>query len=543
MIFAARARADHEAMTYYAAALAGAMGLFIIFHFLKSLRRFLPAGLVAAFAAPSRLVKRQTVRPAPGMPSVGHTLVSVGYLALNVIFLFVHSDYSAIPMVAVVAARSGWLAVANICFTVFLSLRNTPLAILADRSYERLRFLHGIAGIMIVINVVIHGACYTDFFAQQNNIARIRETDEIYGIIAGFMLLGMIISATVVRRFSYELFYILHATCFVLALVFTSLHHPDLFEKVLIAVGVAGGMWVLDHAVRFGRLSLHGVNNTATVYPLANNGTRVILKKGPSSAHPGQHAYLWIPRIRLAETHPFTIAANEPLEFVVSAHDGFTRDLHAYALKNPGGVLSASIQGPYGIMPDATQYDRVVLIAGGSGASFVVGVALGLLKAMKPSSEQKISLVWVARNSEYIDWFAGHLSKLVAVLNFSVSVYVTGTSRPSSSQATSSQRDGETPPASADGGHMASGLAESDVEAIRYKERYGEGSLGFPIMYERPQMSAIINHAVDDASSKERVLVMGCGPDKMVKEMRASTAARMSVKGPALDFYCEQFSW
>lgn len=61
MIFAARARADHEAMTYYAAALAGAMGLFIIFHLLKSLRRFLPAGLLAAFAAPSRFVDSKPI--------------------------------------------------------------------------------------------------------------------------------------------------------------------------------------------------------------------------------------------------------------------------------------------------------------------------------------------------------------------------------------------------------------------------------------------------------------------------------------------------
>lgn len=36
-LFAARAKRDHEAMMYYAAALAGIMGLFIISHFVRLL--------------------------------------------------------------------------------------------------------------------------------------------------------------------------------------------------------------------------------------------------------------------------------------------------------------------------------------------------------------------------------------------------------------------------------------------------------------------------------------------------------------------------
>jgi hypothetical protein len=91
------------------------------------------------------------------------------------------------------------------------------------------------------------------------------------------------------------------------------------------------------------------------------------------------------------------------------------------------------------------------------------------------------------------------------VLNFSVSVYVTGTSRPSSWQnPRDSQRDGETPPTLADGVHMASGLVD-----------------------------------VDEANPRERVIVIGYGPHTRDKEMRASTAARMPVKKPSVDFYCE----
>jgi predicted ferric reductase len=39
-------------------------------------------------------------------------------------------------------------------------------------------------------------------------------------------------------------------------------------------------------------------------------------------------------------------------------------------LKNPCRVLKASVDGPYGSVPDFTQFDKVIFIAGGSGASF-----------------------------------------------------------------------------------------------------------------------------------------------------------------------------
>lgn len=52
LLFAARARADHEAMTYYAAALSAAIGLFIISHWLKVLRRSAPRAPGALVAVP-----------------------------------------------------------------------------------------------------------------------------------------------------------------------------------------------------------------------------------------------------------------------------------------------------------------------------------------------------------------------------------------------------------------------------------------------------------------------------------------------------------
>lgn len=134
------------------------------------------------------------------------------------------------------------LALANICFTVFLSLRFRLLALLSGNSYEQLKFLHGISGLMIVVQVAVHGGCYTATFMQQNNTARLRVADEIYGITAGFMLVGMSLAVVVIRNLSYEIFYVFHVILFILSLIFIGLHHTDIAEKILIVIGVAAGI-------------------------------------------------------------------------------------------------------------------------------------------------------------------------------------------------------------------------------------------------------------------------------------------------------------
>ena len=103
----------------------------------------------------------------------------------------------------------------------------------------------------------------------------------------------------------------------------------------------------------------------------------------------------------MIESHPFTIvsATETSLELVIAAYDGFTDDLHQYALKNPGAVLRASVDGPYGATPNFVKTaDKVILIAGGSGASFTFGVALDMIKKLSESSQTTIDFVWSVKD-------------------------------------------------------------------------------------------------------------------------------------------------
>jgi NAD(P)H-flavin reductase len=66
-------------------------------------------------------------------------------------------------------------------------------------------------------------------------------------------------------------------------------------------------------------------------------------------------------------------------------------------LKNSGQVLRASVDGPYGTVPDFTLYNKVLFIAGGSGASFTCGVAMDLLHKLGDSTTTTIEFVWVVK--------------------------------------------------------------------------------------------------------------------------------------------------
>lgn len=286
---------------------------------------------------------------------------------------------------------------ANFALVIFLALKNTPLAFLSAYSYERLNKLHQITGYTCFVYLVLHASMYTRYFLTHDEVELLQEANVVAGFVAGFDFLGVAFSAVVIRRFWYEAFYVAHIACFVVAIICAAYHQPGLDDGVIIIFGLIAGMWIADRLFRATRLLYTSVNNEATLKPLPDGGTRITLAKKPYGVVPGKHCFVWIPGIRMFESHPFTVVASEPMEFVVNAYDGFTRDLHEYALANPGARLKASVDGPYGTFPDPMEYDRVVLIAGGSGASFTFGVAVNMLERMGPDSTKNIMFIWAVK--------------------------------------------------------------------------------------------------------------------------------------------------
>ncbi|TIC91629.1 Ferric/cupric reductase transmembrane component 2 [Colletotrichum higginsianum] len=581
-LFAQRSRMNHEAMIYYAIILGTLMGIFVAFHLTRLLsQKTRLAAKLSFLAMPfvfiSRIVRRVSVRKVPFLPSTGHAALAFVYVAVNIILTLTYIDTSALPYITVIGARTGWLAIVNILFVVFLALKNTPLGYLTAWSYERLNVLHQIAGYVTMALIIVHSATYSSYFIQQGNLARLRVHEEIYGIVSGFTFLVVVFAGAIVRLWYYELSYILHVSGFAISMVLVGLHQPELSKKIVIITAAGAGLWLFDRGIRLARVVAYSFNNTASVHPLPDGGTRIILKKAPFGASSGEHCFLWIPKIRAFEMHPFTIAAMDPLEFVVNSYDGFTRDLHEYAVRHPGATLKASVEGSYGTFPNPAEYDKVVLVAGGSGASFTVGTALNILKRLTQNSTQSIVLVWMVKEHTRLEWFAHHLARIHESLRSSVLLYVTRVPDSSDSslapivkkecshsEATSSEASTPITPAT-EKFDVERGIPQQPTKVLTRVVSDPEKS-GFesdttatisplrqigtpvhinsiPINYGRADVGEIIRRTINEATPDQRVLVMGCGPESLMTQVRNTTASCIRTSGPAVELHCEQFGW
>lgn len=289
------------------------------------------------------------------------------------------------------------MAVANMVLVVLLAAKNTPLAFITRFSYERLNILHQVAGYTTLALVIIHASCYSSHFVEDGNPERLTTLEETFGMVAGLSFLFLGISGGIIKRWWYELFYYTHICFWIVAIVSLGLHQPEMSKKVLIGTSIGGGIWVIDRLIRLARLLIYTTNNRVKVTPLPNGGTRLSLAKAPLGAVSGQHCFLWIPGIRFFETHPFTIASMDSPEFVIASYDGFTQDLHNFAVEHPGTALKASAEGAYGVFPDPKGYHTSIFVAGGSGASFTFGMALNMLRKTNRRT-RRVVFVWVVRN-------------------------------------------------------------------------------------------------------------------------------------------------
>lgn len=292
------------------------------------------------------------------------------------------------------------MCLVNTAFIVFLALKNTPLAFLTAYSYERLNLLHQVGGYTTVIFAILHMITVCLGFERIHKPSILLEVSNINGMIAVVASFILLVFAYLIRKVRYEVFYVSHILMFMLFIINAALHQPDVSTKAIIITALAGAMWSADRILRGLRTLWYAYDNRATITPLANGGTRIVLARSPSRSVPGTHCFLWIPRIRAFESHPFTIVSKttNSLELVISAYDGFTNDLHNYAVKNPGATLRASFDGPYGSLPNfAKVADKIILFAGGSGASFTFGVALDTIRKLKSDSNTTIEFVWSVR--------------------------------------------------------------------------------------------------------------------------------------------------
>ncbi|KFZ02558.1 hypothetical protein V500_00103 [Pseudogymnoascus sp. VKM F-4518 (FW-2643)] len=491
--------------------------------------------------------------------SLGRLLLYTLFWGINIILSCTNVDLTKLVNVA---KHQGWVALCNLAFVIFLSLKNTPLAILSASSYETLMPLHKAAGYTCIVASLVHAIVYLKAWAQSDTLHAMLEPEQIAGIMAGIALLLIGVSTLpYIRRQRYELFYVIHVILSAFILIVVGLHRPDFGGRAIIITLFAASLSFMDRAIRFFKFSCNFMGNHAALTALPNGATRVTLRQS-SKATPGSHAFLWLPAIRFAETHPFTLVSSDPAEFVVNSCDGFTSALHQHAKDFPGKTLRCSLNTGYGTLPDFKTYDSVLLIAGGSGASFTFAVALDLSRNPGPCPSSSITFVWVVRDQASLSWFHAELCELRLDPRIEIMIHVTNNVESSTVVSLSGYPEKNSPITTEESSQTSLAITTlSDMEkafepeqtsisekpidlekAPAYDHVEAAGS-DIETLPGRPSIPALMESLVDNGDSMKRVIVGACGPEGLLEAVKSTESRCIRPDGPSFTLHTEGFGW
>ncbi|KAJ6013726.1 hypothetical protein N7540_008317 [Penicillium herquei] len=523
---------------YFAIAIGAIMVLFAVYHWASVLHT-----KSGSKSNPTLTLKYREVRRFLSSSTMGlrtdRSILYIIYWAINLILALTNVDLGE-P--SYVAKRFGWISIANLVLLVFLALKNTPLAPLTGKSYEKLRPLHKVAGYTCIVSTLLHAIVYLAAWSATGDLESMTERKNYCGAIAGMAMVIIGVSTiTYFMRGYYELFYLLHIVMFILIMITVGMHRPVFSSHTVIIVIFTACLWTLDRIIRGLKVVWNFFGNSATLTALPSNALRVKLSR-PMYASPGSHAFLWVPSIRWVESHPFTLLSSNPSEFVIRVYDGFTRDLYKAAQETPGNSLRCSVDGAYGQVPDFKGFDRAVLIAGGSGASFTFAIALDLINAPK-TSVKAIDFIWIVREKECLEWFAQELKQVEIHPNVNILIHVTrSTDLSGAPYSTDLQSEKVSLDNAVEPSPVQTPTHDLEKGALE-KSTILQASLN-DIRPGRPDIGKLIADAVVlNSSTEDRIIIGACGPSDLMSTIRQAVHSDIHNDGPSLTLYTEEFEW
>ncbi|KAF5352252.1 hypothetical protein D9757_012517 [Collybiopsis confluens] len=419
-------------------------------------------------------------------------------LGLNFGQIFVILTYLIIVLICIIMGaqlvnnsnRAGFMALAQLPVVFLFATKNSIVSLLLGpgHGYEKLNYIHRWSARCLFLGAVVHGSLWIRNHLQYD-ILIIGSQKETSGVAALGVLCGIVLtSIKPVRKQLWGFFWVVHVLGFV-AFFITICYHtiyaiPWIFPPL--------AFYAADMFMRMLRVRIKDAGLTA----VDSNMTLVRVQDCDSNWIAGQHVRL---RVffsgRVFESHPLTIMnAPSDITCLVSSSSNessrgiilgarvagdWTRALNKYA-EAEGKILQANdalwvaekkdnnqstseddnsssisapratrpevpiqvmMDGPYGgCSVDLGQYETALLIAGGSGATFTIGVLDDIvgrcIRLGRPNGEKtrRIEFVWCLRSYGTMQWFASVLipiANLVAErgkdvgLDLHVSVYVT----------------------------------------------------------------------------------------------------------------------
>ena len=457
--------------------------------------------------------------------------------------------------------RNAWVTITQVPLLYLLASKCSIIGFLVGTSHERLNWLHRWVGRTMLVTATVHGWHFYADWARADFVEyQIKMMPSIkYGFGAWAILLWTLLSGLApLRRLSYEFFVLQHllSAIFFLWLIYV---HVPITARYNIWFAIAA--LCFDRACRIVLLVWQNVKffpdkskcsggqrigHQAQVKAVGDSITVVTIKDVHFKWRAGQHLYLWMPRVGLAEAHPYTIACAHQLpgtcicnsiQLVVRKHSGFSRRLHDFAAKGKKKHVSVFVSGPYGAPPRWDIYETIVLISASTGASFTLPILESLLQARTTSCVKRVEFLLTAKQGEEIDFYVSRLHELIErarEIGVELGVHIAVTQgAPIPQDARTKVQTVDIASASSSGsllGNQASekaaGSQAVDVEsAPNPRKRSSHASTDSHVFYAsvRPDVDAFIRGPVEATGGETSVVV--CGGPSLVSRVRNSVAA------------------
>ncbi|KAI5920587.1 ferric reductase like transmembrane component [Camillea tinctor] len=440
--------------------------------------------------------------------------------------------------------RLGLVAISQFPAQYLLALKNlNPFALAFQSSHEQVNRWHRVLGRIVYLLLFLHTCLYLNYYIQEGILGqKVVSLVPALGISAftGMCLLGAT-SFGIVREYSYRVFFITHliVALSLPLIIYFHAHHSTFY---------VGGALVLFLADLIKR-KIDTITATTTIEAIPGTNLIKIVADVPAEKsarfreRPGSHVYINIPYasrpspnpVSLANIvfefafNPFTVAAVDDdsgaLTLIARCHNGpMTRNLARLSNANSAGLkVPLSIEGPYGstthFMNRARiDFNRVLLVAGGVGATFIMPLYRAMLSE---SSAVKVQMIWAVRTPGDATWpVNGNKNGIMDGDN--IQIYLTGNILDARNNDTTASIRGEQ-------------IEMNDISEDR-RNRYDR-------IYDnkRPNFQNIVDELFRQ-SVEDRIAVVVCGPAGMAQELRSCVGVWVK-KGRRVWWHNESFAW
>ncbi|KAJ6492247.1 iron reductase [Mycena sanguinolenta] len=401
----------------------------------------------------------------PGLPlNLGQIVVIVVYSVFALVCIVVQAPLMENPN------RAGFLALAQLPPVFLFASKNSPLTGLLlgpGVDYTKLNYIHRWSARFLFLGAMVHGTLWINNHVVYN-LPILSQQKEGSGVAALATLCVLVLTSFApVRRRCYSLFLVVHFLtfpAFFVTICYHTIYAPPWIFPPVAFYAADVFVRIIRWRVVVGRVEAKEGGMSLIHIPIARTGWRA-----------GQHVQMRaLIGARAWEAHPLSVCCAEPSVSCLTAPDGspigmllaaracgdWSRSLWAYAKDAPeeeeadsdeadpdvdleAGEIKAEkrvvaskeleptdpgrdahllLEGPYGGPAlRAGDFERVLLFAGGSGATFTLAVLDELvgrcvrLGRREGEKTRRVVWCWCVRSFGAINWFAPHLLQIATL--------------------------------------------------------------------------------------------------------------------------------